>query len=519
MSRSLQDASPRPDVARGLDPNVFGRRLRHVRRRSGLTLEVLATRVERSAPYLSQIENGKRIPNLDLAARLAAGVGVPLEELLIPEAPDRRSELEMRLERITIDPLYRGLGLPELTISSRLPDEALEHVIVLFEALQRERTVRGATPEEARRANLLLREEMRARGNYFTEIEAVARDALLAVGHRAPGTPPPQTVAALVALFGFRIEHVADLPTSMRSLADLRNRRILIPKRNALDAQSARSVIFQALAHHALGHGQPRDVHEFLHQRVEANYFAGALLVPESSAVPYLLNAKERNDLSVEDLAEAYNVSYEMAGHRLTNLATRHLDLAVHFIRSDEHGIVWKAYENDDVPFNRDVTGAIEGQRLCRQWGTRRVFDTPRAYDISYQYTETPAGMFWCATSLAVDREPQHAVTVGTTFSEAKYFRGRSTKERSTSSCPDPACCRRPTPELADRWGGLVWPSPRPHSHLLASMPVGAFMGVDLAETFEFLEANPPASDADAGGTDREDVEIEQQSSSARGGC
>jgi transcriptional regulator with XRE-family HTH domain len=497
MPRSLPDAGSHPDVAGGLDPSVFGRRLRHVRRRSGLTLEALATRVERSAPYLSQIENGRRIPNLDLAARLAAGVGVPLEELLIPEAPDRRSELEMRVARITDEPLYRGLGLPELPVSSRLPDEALEHVIALFEALQRERAVRSATPEEARRANLRLREEMRARGNYFSEIESVARDALQAVGHDIPGTPPPQTVAELVALFGFRIEHVADLPTSMRSLVDLRNRRILIPKRNALDAQSARSVIFQALAHQALEHDQPRDVHEFLRQRVEANYFAGAVLVPESSAVPYLVGAKGRNDLSVEDLAEAYNVSYEMAGHRFTNLATRHLELEVHFIRSDEHGVVWKAYENNDVPFNRDVTGAVEGQRLCRQWGTRRVFDTPRSYDIHYQYTETPAGMFWCATSLEADREPQHAVTVGTTFSGAKYFRGRSTKARSTSTCPDPACCRRPAPELADRWGGLVWPSPRPHSHLLASMPVGAFLGVDLTETYEFLEANPPATDAD----------------------
>ena len=477
---------------------MFGHRLRHARRAAGLTLEQLAVRVERSAPYLSQIENGRRTPNLALAARLAAGVQAPLEDLLIPEAPDRRSELELRVRRMSEDPIFRSLGLPPLAPSAKLPDAALEQIVGLYDALERERAVRSATPEEARRANLLLREEMRNRGNYFTEIESVMRDALRAVGHRGAGALPPHTITEIVRHFGFRVETVTDLPSTMRSLMDLRSRRILIPQRNELDAQSARSVVLQSLAHHALEHQQPRDVHEFLRQRVEANYFAGAALLPEEAAVRVLRTAMQANDLSVEDLADTFNVSYEMAGHRFTNLATRHLDLAVHFIRSDEHGVVWKAYENDDVPFNRDAGGAVEGQRLCRQWGTRRVFDTPRTYDIHHQYTETSAGMFWCATYLEVGRMPQHAVTVGTTFSSAKYFRGRATKARSVSSCPAPDCCRQPGSALERRWEGLAWPSPRPHSHLLASMPVGAFPGVDLREAYEFLEGHP-ATDGDDG--------------------
>lgn len=501
MEQSLQKTASAADVATRLDPSVFGQRLRHARRAAGLTLERLAGRVDRSAPYLSQIENGRRTPNLELAARLAAGVGTPLEDLLIPEAPDRRSELELRVRRIAETPLFRSLGLPTLAPTTRMPDAALEQIVGLYDALERERTVRSATPEEARRANLLLRDEMRAKGNYFTDIESAVRDALAAVGHRGSGALPPQTVTDMVRHFGFRVEPVTDLPSSMRSLMDLRSRRILIPQRNELDAQSARSVIFQSLAHHVLEHDQPRNVHEFLRQRVEANYFAGAVLMPEESAVPVLRTAMQTNDLSVEDLAETFNVSYEMAGHRFTNLATRHLDLTVHFIRSDEHGVVWKAYENDGVPFNRDASGAVEGQRLCRHWGTRRVFATPRTYDIHHQYTETSAGMFWCATYLEVGRLPQHAVTVGTTFSSAKHFRGRTTKARSVSACPAPDCCRHPGAAMERRWEGMVWPSPRPHSHLLASMPVGAFPGVDLREAYEFLESRPPL-DEEAPGSD-----------------
>lgn len=478
---------------------LFGRRLRHARRARGLTLRDVAARVERSVPYLSQVENGHRVPNLVLAGRLAEAIGVGLDELLIAEAPDRRSELELRYERIRQDPAYRELGLAPLPVSARLPDEALEHTVTLFEALREQRQVRAATPEEVRHANLALRQEMRQRDNYFVEIEELAREALAAVGHDAPGALAPRTVTDLVARVGFRVEQVEDLPSSMRSLTDLRSRRIFIPQRNELDMQSARSVICQTLGHLVLEHGQPRDVLEFLRQRVEANYFAGALLVPEVSAVPFLSGAKERSDLSVQDLAETYNVSYEMAGHRFTNLATRHLDLAVHFIRSDEHGVVWKAYENNGVPFNRDVAGVVEGQRLCRDWGTRRVFASPRSYDIHYQYTETPAGLYWCATSLEVDRQPQHAITVGTDFAGAKHFRGRLTTSRSVSGCPDPSCCQRPGAELATRWSGLAWPSPRNHSHLLASLPAGSFPGVDLAEAYEFLEARP--DDPGASGT------------------
>ena len=61
-----------------------------------------------------------------------------------------------------------------------------------------------------------------------------------------------------------------------------------------------------------------------------------------------------------------FAVSYEMAAHRFTNLATHHLDLPCHFMKNDASGVIYKAYENDGVVFPTDATGAIEGQRMCR---------------------------------------------------------------------------------------------------------------------------------------------------------
>jgi hypothetical protein len=150
--------------------------------------------------------------------------------------------------------------------------------------------------------------------------------------------------------------------------------------------------------------------------------------------------------------------------------------------------VIWKAYENNGVPFPTDSLGAIEGQRACRRWGTRIAFFAEDVFDIHYQYTDTPGGVYWTATHVEADRPPYHAITIGVKEADVRWFRGRETNQRSVSRCPDGPCCRQPDGELADRWAGLAWPSPRQHSHVLAAFPVGAFPGVDLTEVYEFLD-------------------------------
>ena len=49
-----------------------------------------------------------------------------------------------------------------------------------------------------------------------------------------------------------------------------------------------RAVLLQTLGHFVLGHSTPADFADFLRQRVEANYFAAAVLVPEQAAVTFL---------------------------------------------------------------------------------------------------------------------------------------------------------------------------------------------------------------------------------------
>jgi predicted transcriptional regulator/transcriptional regulator with XRE-family HTH domain len=486
------------------DPLVFGHRLRHFRRQAGMTLESLGEVVGRPASYLSQLENGHREPRLSTVNQLASALGCRPSDLLAPTAPNRRAELEVALSHIQEDPRYQALRLPYLRPSARLDDVALEHLVGLFDRV-RELSTSAAAPSElpahdgggpagARVANAAMREEMRKRDNYFEEIERVAGEALSAVGYAGQGAVSERNLTDLAAYFGFTIARVQDLPPSTRSISDLRHRVIYVPQRNLTrGTRSARSVIAQTVGRFALGHREPSDFESYVRQRVEANYFAGALLAPEQAVVRVLRDAKAREDISVEDLNEMFYISYEMAAHRLTNLITRHFGIPVHFQRSDADGLLWKAYENDGVLFPSDADGTIEGQRLCRWWSSRQAFESEDSYAVHYQYTETVAGTFWCCTHIGVEQDRGEAVTVGTREEEAHWFRGSDTTRRTVSRCPDPECCRRPPADAVKRWEGVAWPSARDHSHFVSGLPTDTVVfsphpGVDLTDVYSFLD-------------------------------
>jgi predicted transcriptional regulator/transcriptional regulator with XRE-family HTH domain len=470
----------------GPDPIAIGRQLRHHRRTGGQTLDDVAAAAGISASALSLIENGKREAKLSVLAALAGAVGADLAELVGGAPPTRRAALEIELEKAQRSDAFRSMQLPSVRIGPRLATEALEALVGLHRALAAVQAERAATPEQARRANAELRHRMREAGNYFGDIEAAAAGLLKAIGYR--GGPITRTaVDRMAGHLGFTLVHTSDLPGSTRSVTDLAHRRIYLPQPEA-GQHDSRSLALQALGHVVLGHEVPADYGAFLAQRVEINYFAAALLIPESEAVPLLGKAKAAKDIAIEDLRDAYAVSYETAAHRFTNLATRHLDLPVHFMRISSAGVIYKAYENDGVHFPTDATGAIEGQRVCRYWTARVVFDRPDQSHAYQQYTDTGSGTYWCTA--VIDKTPAgtFSVSVGVPYAQVKWMRGRETTERSRSRCPDPTCCAQPPVELARRWDGLAWPSAKVHSHLLAAMPPGVFPGVDDTEVLQFLD-------------------------------
>lgn len=472
----------------GIDVISLGRRVRYLRKAAGMTLDGLGEAVGAAPSQLSLIENGKREPKLGMIKALAGAFGVGIDELLGAEPPSRRAALEIELERAQRGPLYQSLGLPTVRVSSRLPMDVLESMVGLQNELERRLDEQAATPEEARRANSELREEMRGRNNYYPEIEGQAQGLLDAVGHSA-GPLSHHVAADIAEHLGFGLRFVGDLPHSTRSVTDLKNRTIYLTQSSRAD-HDPRSVLLQALGHYVLGHETPVDYSDFLRQRVYTNYFAAALLMPERDTVKFLQEAKAAKELAIEDLRDAFAVSYESAAHRFTNLATEHLSITCHFQKVHESGIIHKAYENDGINFPADHTGAIEGQPVCRYWTSREVFDVPDKFRAYNQYTDTKAGTFWCTARTERHSSGMYSLSIGIPYKDVKWFRGRDTTERSQSKCPDETCCRRPPENLSALWAGQAWPAARANTHLLAAMPQGAFPGVDETEVYRFLQTH-----------------------------
>ncbi|UNK71667.1 XRE family transcriptional regulator [Microbacterium sp. H1-D42] len=481
---TLAEAVEEPDAL------TIGRRIRQLRTARGMTLEDLAALIERAPSQVSMFETGKREPKLTLLQAIARALGTTLDGLLEGEPLDERSTMEIALERAMKGQTFQALGIPGFRIGKSIPDEALGAMLALHGEIERLRDERAATPEEARRANVELRDLMRTQDNYFADLEKHAAEILAAVGH--PGGPITQrTASEIAAHLGFTLHYAADLPQTTRSVADLAHGRLYLS--SSIPAKGdARTAVLQALSSRILGHGEPRSYAEFLRQRVETNYLTGALLVPEAHVVPVLQEAKSRRAISIEDLRDAYSVSYETAAHRFTNLATRHLDIPVHFLKVHESGTITKAYENDDVNFPTDRLGSIEGQMCCRKWTSRVVFDVEDRFNPYYQYTDTGNGTYWCTARVEPSSEGLHSVSVGVRFDDTRWFVGRDTNNRGVSKHSVEVCCRRAPADLEDRWRQNSWPNVRTPRTLLATLPTGAFPGVDTTDVYEFLEAHAP---------------------------
>ena len=268
--------------------------------------------------------------------------------------------------------VYAALGLPPSVRARTMSDEVLGALVGLHRELARRAQEAIATPEEARRANTELRQtcaprtttcpRSRARRGSAEGRRPRHRRAHPPFGEPAGGAP--------------RVR--ADLrqrPAALHPLGHRPRKRTHLPAAG-LDPRRARPALDGVAGPRASHPGPPRagSYAEFLRQRLEINYFAAACLMPQKQSVDSSA-PKERN-LAIEDFRDAFGVTHEAAALRFTNLGTVHLGMTVHFLRVNKDGSLQKGYENDGLLLPTDVTGATEGQFVCRHWGARGASTT-----------------------------------------------------------------------------------------------------------------------------------------------
>jgi len=476
------------------DLATLGRRIRYFRSEAGLTLAELGAEMGIAPSQLSLIENGHKEPRISLLTALSERFAVPLAQILDDAAPTKRAAMEIALEKFQLSAAYQELGLPSVRPSRGVHDATLAALVGLHSELDRRAKLAIATPEEARRANTEQRLAMRERNNYMPEIEELAERSLADVGHEG-GALTHRTVSELAERLGLEIVHASDLPHFARSVLDLEGGRIYIPPASIPGGHGLRSLALQALAHRLLEHNAPVDYRDFLNQRLAASYYAAACLMPRGPSVEFLSRAKSERRIAIEDFRDTFGVTHDAAALRFSNLATEHLGIDLHYLRVTGTGFVSKAYENDGLPMPVDVTGSTEGEMVCRHWSSRQAFTRNTRTTEYHQYTDTPAGMFFESTQTGTGQGDEFSITVGVPYVDSKWFRGRDSRVRQSSQCPELHCCRNADKDLTERWRARSWASARVHTQTFAPLPHGTYPGVDDRELYEFLEAHADKGD------------------------
>ena len=103
---------------------TLGEKIRKLPDHRKLSLRELASKIRRSAPFLSDIELGRRFPSENVLNDMAQVLGVDVEEL---KAHDTRPPVEEMKRRIAADPRF-AVAFRTVVNGNVTPDELLDLV-------------------------------------------------------------------------------------------------------------------------------------------------------------------------------------------------------------------------------------------------------------------------------------------------------------------------------------------------------------------------------------------------------
>ncbi|HEX8410721.1 MAG TPA: helix-turn-helix transcriptional regulator [Thermoanaerobaculia bacterium] len=81
------------------EAELFGRRLREIRKQRDLTQEALAESADLSGNYISDLELGRKVPSLTIIVRLSQALDVAVADLLIDFTRDAVKKMKIREHR------------------------------------------------------------------------------------------------------------------------------------------------------------------------------------------------------------------------------------------------------------------------------------------------------------------------------------------------------------------------------------------------------------------------------------
>lgn len=426
-----------------LEPSLnatIGRRLRELRQARGHTQAELARRLGISAAYLNLIEKGRRTVQLPVLWRALELLETDPEPFIksLGEQP-----VEASLAQLIDEPLLRSLDLDRdaLTSLSAEPgaattitalfnlykntrsqlDNLLQHLSEA-EAGRKARASLGSSSDVAEGTMRFdyspldeVADFVQASDNYYPAIEEAAqglrRDlrldrrivsdqlvaALSGLGV-AVSAAPSKAEGSVVRRYDPErqtLEVSLELPEARKKfdLAHVIGLKLL----------GERGISQSVVSSYRPRHGETKTL-----LRVHlANYFAGALLLPYDE----FFREAQATRYDVERLADLFEMSYEAAAHRLTNLSDpRRRGVPMHFMRVDVAGNISKRYSATGLTFPT-------GLGSCPKWVAHTAFLTPS--QISKQFSVMPDGTAYFCFAKIASQPVRGSLAKGTVYSIA----------------------------------------------------------------------------------------------------
>ncbi len=425
-----------PDTAPPGIGAAIGRRLRELRLDRGLAQAELARRLGISPAYLNLIEKGRRTLQLPLLWKALDLLDVEPEGFMRTLGAERPDET---LAALLDEPLLRSLNLDRDALAALGGEpRAVSTIVTLFnlyknargqldtlleqvsrrEADRRARAEPGDEPSDpALRFDYSPLDEVadfvQANKNYFAGIEeaagAVRRDFQL-----ERRVLSDQLVGVLSGL-GINVSAPRDIEgTSVVRRYDPAAGTLSIS--NALSESRRKFDLAHVIGLRLLDErGLHRDIVSAYKARHPgtptlikvhlANYFAGALLMPYDE----FWSEAQRTRYDVERLADLFEMNYEAAAHRLTNLANpRRRGVPMHFVRVDIAGNISKRYSATGLAFP-------SGLGSCPKWAAHTAFLTPS--QMSKQFSVMPDGAAYFCFARITSAPVQGSLVKGTVYS------------------------------------------------------------------------------------------------------
>lgn len=372
---------------------LLGLKIRQLRQEHGWNFDDLSKQTGISVSYLNEIEKGKKYPQPENRAKLAAALGVAPEYLtdgslgkqFAPLADLLRSNF---LNELPLD-LF-GIELQQLVeIIARAPDRVNAFISAILEI------ARNYSLREENFFFAALRAYQELRNNYFDEIETVIEQFVQQ--HQLPadgGVPENLLARLLIAEYGYKIDDqsLSQYPElqELRSLYHPGKRKLLLNNRlneRQRAFQLAKELGFATLKLRERGAtaALPRvGSFEEVLNNYKAAYFAVGILVNRHAFVRDIAVFFQQNTWQSDTLLalmDKYQASPEVLFQRF-NVLTTDFRLDKVFFQRFIHDLEHDEFDIDkELHLNRrhqpHATGLHE--HYCRRWLSLRMLDELRS--------------------------------------------------------------------------------------------------------------------------------------------